>query len=45
MNLIIVFGMCVYVEGFLVSLCMFTVSKALLMSRATAIMRAMDGIC
>ena len=40
MNLIMVFGMCVCMcRSFLISLCMFTVSKALLMSRATVIVR------
>ena len=40
MNLIMVFGMCVCVINSPVNVCMFTVSKALLMSRATVIERA-----
>ena len=39
MHLIIVFGVCVC-RSFIVSLCMFTVSKALLISRGTVIVRS-----
>ena len=45
MNFIMVFGICLFIS-LLVSLCMFTVSKALLiMSRATVIVHARDVIC
>ena len=45
MNFIMVFGICLFIR-LLVSLCMFTVSKALLiMSRATVIVHARDVIC
>ena len=39
MNLIMVFGICVC-RSFLVSLCIFTLSNALLMSRTTVSVRA-----
>ena len=42
MDLIMVLGMCVC-RSFLVSLCMFTVLKALLMSRAILIVRAVGA--
>ena len=44
MNLMIVHGMFVY-SSFLISVCMLIVSKALLISSATVIVRAGGAIC